>query len=88
MSTFAHDRQLPSTSEAPIQSAESVTPHNSNTIGPYRALWVGVTGDVEVIHVGDTDPVTYTNVPVGWYPWAVKVVRAANTTADEIVGMR
>lgn len=86
-STFVHNRDLPTTSDAPVQSAESVTPDDDTDVGPYRALWIGVTGDVAVIHVGDSSAVTYTNVPVGWYPWAVKRVMATNTDADEIVGM-
>lgn len=33
---------------------------------PYaRAIWVGVAGDITVIHVGDTASVVYKNWPVG-----------------------
>lgn len=66
-------------------------------IGPgacYAAsLFVGVSGNLTVISEGDARnnglgiPVLYPNVPVGWFPVAVRAVMATGTSATGIVGV-
>lgn len=81
--------QLTTLSEAPAQSAEAVTPHDSNAQGVYRSLWIGSAGNLSVILVGDSNPVTFNSVPAGTLmPIAVKRVRSTGTTAQNIVGLK
>lgn len=57
-----------------------------------KALYVGVSGNLAVVHAADSSnggagtAVTYSNVPVGWFPMQVRRVMATNTTASSIVG--
>lgn len=68
----------------PIRFAISVTPNDDNDIGPFRALYIGVTGDVEVMMAGDRTQITFLNVAVGWHP--IQGVRVMETTtASEII---
>lgn len=69
-----------------------VTPSDTTDLqldssGYPRALYVGTTGNVAVVAVGDTAAVTFTAVPVGWFPVAVKKVMSTNTTASTIVAL-
>lgn len=58
-----------------------------------KALYIGVSGDVAVVHAGDNGnslagtAVTYKAVPVGWFPMQVRRVMNTNTTATNIVGL-
>lgn len=62
-----------------------VTPNDTTALpdGVTRALYVGVSGDVEVITLAGTTTVIK-NAPVGLFPIRVTHVKAANTTAQEI----
>lgn len=66
--------------------AVAVTPSDA-TILPagVRGLWIGSSGDLSVVMVGDTAPVTLAGALAGtWLPVQVSKVMAA-TTADDIV---
>lgn len=81
--------QLSTLSEAPAQSAEAVTPHDTNAQSIYRSLWVGGTGNIQLLLVNDSVPVTILAVPNGTLiPFAVKRVYATNTTATNIIGLK
>jgi len=71
---------------SPGISFTAVTPSDSTVIS-CRALWVGTTGNLAVLGVGDTVAVTIMNVPVGLFPFAVQKVMNTNTTASNIVAI-
>lgn len=54
-----------------------------------RALYVGVTGNLAVVALNDPvgSPVTFANVPVGWFPVRVRRVMLTNTTATNIIAV-
>lgn len=72
---------------APATGAFLVTPADSDLSKNARSLYIGVTGNVRVTTIAGDD-VLFTNVPVGFFPVAVKRVWATNTTASGIVGLR
>lgn len=75
--------------DEPAYDAASVTPHDTNDLsgGVARALYVGTTGDVEVIMAGGTT-VVFSSVPAGYIlPIRVSRVKAANTTASDILAL-
>ncbi|WP_379063896.1 hypothetical protein ACHMW4_19160 [Mesorhizobium sp. UC22_110] len=75
---------------APASSLKAVTPHATDTLpnGVCRALWIGAAGDVAMIAEDDTLAVTLTAVPAGSVlPVRAKAVRAAGTTASNIVAL-
>jgi hypothetical protein len=51
-----------------------------------RLLYIGTTGDVKVDGASLGTGVTFSNVPVGWFPVLVKKVYTA-TTASNIVSL-
>lgn len=75
--------------DAPGVNAVAVTPDDDVDINA-RALWVGSTGDLEVVMAGERDPdntVVFSNVPGGtWMPISVRRVMEA-TTAEDIVAI-
>lgn len=75
--------------EAPATRVVVIAPHDDNDLDDVpRALWVGGTGDLEVIAEGDTVAVTLAAVPAGTLlPLRVSRVRDANTTATLILGL-
>ena len=71
---------------APAEGAFSITPGASALTKTTRALYVGVTGNVNLTtEKGET--VLFKNVPVGILPIQVTHVLATNTTASEIIGL-
>ena len=70
-------------------SAFSITPSdNSDLSSITTALYVGFTGNLNIICSGDTTPVIFYNVPGGSFvPLQVKRVRASGTTASGIIGI-
>lgn len=74
-----------------IKNAAAFTPSGDVTdltAGPTRALYVGVTGNVAVIFVGDkdADAVTLVGLAAGvWHPIQVRRILATGTTATGIV---
>lgn len=71
----------------PGTKAEAVTLSDSNDVY-YRFLYVGVGGDLIVTPMRNTADagVLYKNVPVGWFPVAVRRVWSTGTTATNVVG--
>jgi hypothetical protein len=77
------------TLEAPASRAFAITPaDNIDLASATRAIYVGTAGNLNVVLVGDTAPVTFANVPAGaTLPLRVRRVRAAGTTAQNLVGV-
>lgn len=73
--------------DAPGLNAVTVTPDDDVDINA-RALWVGSTGDLEVVMAGETDPsvtVIFANVGQGqWMPIQVRRVMESSTAGDII----
>lgn len=74
---------------APSRSARVVTPNNGADLDRItKGLYVGGAGDVEVILVEDAAQLVFTGVPAGTIlPLQVRRVRAANTTATNIIAL-
>lgn len=90
MATVAKLLQLAAAQYAPASSSNSfaITPDDGNQLAQTtRYLYVGVTGDVEVLLAGDTAAVLLKAMPVGLYPLAVKQVKQTGTTATNLVGL-
>lgn len=73
---------------------EDVTNASGDNAPCYAAaLYVGVAGNLTVVHAGDNGnalagtAVLYPNVPVGWFPVQVRRVMATGTSASDIVGL-
>lgn len=54
----------------------------------FDALYVGVTGDIQVDTEGGNTAILFKSVPVGFFPVSVTKVYTANTTASQILGLR
>lgn len=85
-------------SDGPARRALVVTPNDTkdltnatgNAMPAYaKALYIGVSGDVAVIGVGDTvgNSVTFKAHPVGYLPVQVRRVLATGTTATNILAL-
>ena len=74
--------------DSPANHAAAVTPNDGADLAyATRALYVGTTGDLEVITVGG-ETVVFTAVPGGTFvPVRAARVKAANTTASNIVAL-
>lgn len=76
--------------DEPATDAVAVTPSDTDDL-PFaaRALYIGVTGDVNVVMANDDGgtAVLFKAVPVGILPVAVRKVKAASTTATNIVAL-
>lgn len=72
----------------PAVRAFTVTPHASDNLEePARSLYVGTGGNVQLI-TGAGEDVTFFNVPGGTIlPVWCRAVRAASTTASNIVAL-
>ena len=72
-------------------SAVTVSDTVADANGPFRALWIGVAGNVKVTCPDGTTP-TFTNVPVGILPVACSLVWNTGTTVTtpntNIVGLK
>jgi hypothetical protein len=85
--------------DGPARFASAIVPSDTLpvTVGPggsyAKALFVGVSGNLAIIAASDQSnsglgtPVTFQNVPVGWFPVQVRAVMATGTTASGIVGV-
>lgn len=72
----------------PIKAMRAHVPHDVNklALGPCRAVWVGVSGDISVQAEQDADPVVLPNAAAGmWHPVSAIRIRASGTTAQNIV---
>jgi len=71
-----------------ITSHDIVT--NASTViagdtGLQHIIYVGVSGDLEVVPYGQTGSVTFTAVPVGWFQVLVSEIKVAGTTATNLI---
>lgn len=73
----------------PAQSAEVVTPHDTNELTKVsRALYVGVGGDVAVQMYDTGTAIVFKNVPTGTIlPIRIKRVNSTSTTATNMVSL-
>lgn len=74
----------------PAGSLVTITPSDATVYTPpLRAVYVGSTGNVAVLAVGDTVAVTFIGVPTGQYILVqCSKVMSTNTTATSLVGLR
>jgi hypothetical protein len=76
---------LPLHAMGSAQSLAVVVKSDSTVVG-CRALYVGGTGDVAILAVGDTAAVTLSSVPAGaLLPIACQKIMSTNTTATNMV---
>lgn len=75
----------PELSSGPVLDSADVTPNDTAAFRHTRGLYVGVTGNIKVRHAQYAKDQTYSNVPVGLYPWSVDMVYSTGTTASSIV---
>lgn len=69
-------------------SAKTVTPSNTNDLDQVSSLYIGGSGDVEVLmENGDDTPSVFVAHPVGYMPGRVRRVLATNTTATNILAL-
>lgn len=95
-------RTAPKSTSDPARLAVAVTPSDTedftNAAGMdahsySTALYIGTTGDVTVVTAGDSTnggagtAVTFSSVPVGWFPVQCRRVMNTGTTAANIVAL-
>ncbi|MCT4654465.1 MAG: hypothetical protein N4A65_01510 [Cohaesibacter sp.] len=72
--------------ESPALFASEITPDDSSDLAYVtRAIWVGGKGDLAVIMQSGASA-TFKNVQ-GWMPLRAKRIKAASTSATDIVGV-
>ena len=54
---------------------------------PGRCVYVSTTGNLACRLVGDAADSTWSNLPVGWHPLEVSIIRSAGTTIAGNVGL-
>lgn len=81
--------KYPKSIDSVAENAYSITPDDGNDLpNVTRSIYVGAAGDLEVIMIGDTSPVTFANVQAGSVlPFRIKRVLAGNTSADDLVAL-
>jgi len=73
--------------------ASAVTPHDTNELSGYigsgwDSIYIGVTGDVNMILQDDTSAVVFKNMTQGTlYPIAAKTIKSTSTDATDIVAL-
>jgi hypothetical protein len=80
----------PSGLDSPAAVAATITPSDSvDLLTSTRSIYIGGAGNLAVVLVGMTTPVTFTGVVAGMiYPFRVSKVMASGTTATGLVGLR
>lgn len=81
---------IPIPSYGPASRAVAIVKSDATdlTASKIRSLWVGGAGDVAVLMLGDTNPVTFVGVPAGTLlPIMVTKVMNTNTTATSMLGL-
>lgn len=72
--------------EAPVKGAVDVVPDDSNDLTwTTRAIYVGVSGDISVHMYGESAPLVWKNVPVGFHPISVDRILSTGTTAASLI---
>lgn len=68
--------------------AVTVTKSDTTDLGATKGIYVGSTGDLAVMMVGDTSAVTFAAVPTGTFlPISVRHVMSTNTSASSIIAI-
>jgi hypothetical protein len=66
----------------------ALTPSDTTDLAvSIKAIYVGTTGNINMIAAEDDEAVVLRNVPAGYYPIAPKRIFSTNTTASNIVGL-
>ena len=75
--------------DSPGKSAFNVTPNNSaNLTYVSRGIYIGTTGNINCIFVGDSANTLLANLPTGgFYSFRIAKIWATGTTADNIVAI-
>lgn len=75
---------------SPARGAVAVTASDSTLVSPpFKALFIGTSGNVALKVPGSTTAVTFKNLASGSIlPVKAEVVMSTNTTATDIVGLR
>lgn len=74
-------------SQDPARSFYDIVPHDTNSQAPFRALYIGSTGDVAVVGLDDAVAV-FVGVPTGAIlPVVGKRVNDTDTSATSIVAL-
>jgi hypothetical protein len=64
-----------------------ITPSDTDKLpDSINGIYVGVSGDINMVARNDTEAVLFRNVPVGSLPVAPKMILATDTTAQNLVG--
>lgn len=75
---------------APVVSARAVDVNDTVDLpfGPTKRIWSGSGGNIALIAAGDTDAVTWVNVPAGMQLDVVATrIMSTNTTATNILAL-
>ncbi len=72
--------------DLPAADAEVIVPSDSANQGPFRALYIGVTGDITLVTLGG-NTVLFKAVPVGVLQVGCSRVNSTATTATYVVGL-
>ena len=73
--------------DSPPGNGFVITPNDNADLSTVtRAIYVGVSGDIEVIYAGNDADIVLHGVPVGRYSGRFRRVKAAGTTATNLVG--
>jgi hypothetical protein len=72
--------------DLPGQDAEVIVPSDSVNQGPFRAIYVGSTGDITLVTLGG-NTVLFKNVPVGILHVGCSRVNSGGTGASLMVGL-
>lgn len=70
----------------PGKDAEAVVPSDTVSQGPYRMIYVGVSGDVSLVTLGG-NTVLFKSVPVGLHKMGFSRVNSTATTATNMLGV-
>jgi len=64
----------------------AITPSDS-AINAYDAIYVGVSGDVNLIPADGSTALVYKSMAVGYHPIATSYIYATSTTATNLIGL-
>ncbi len=79
--------QKPPTIRRVYRTVAAVVPTDASAIGPFEGFVVGVAGNVALVPVGQSTPVTIAAIAGFIYPIEFQGINATGTTATGIVGL-
>jgi len=72
----------------PAARSTPVVPHDSNELANIpKAIYVGTAGDIVGRLIDDTADRTFKGLAIGYHPLRFKLIKAAGTTAADIVAL-